>query len=100
VEAKGQATFGFHSLDLAQNVNMKNIPPSILSNFKGTIIEDLDAFLFEFDILCKSYNYVDDAKKLKLFTSTLKYYALIWFMGLPEYSIGSWEDIKTTFLKK
>jgi hypothetical protein len=36
------------------------------------ITEDPDAFLFEFDILCQSYNYVDDAQKLKLFPATLK----------------------------
>jgi hypothetical protein len=32
--------------------------------------EDPNAFLFEFDILHRSYNYVDDAQKLKLFPST------------------------------
>jgi hypothetical protein len=100
VEAEGEATFGFPILDLAPNVNMKNIPPSVLPNFRGTITEDPDAFLFEFDILCRSYNYVDDAKKLKLFPATLKDSSLRWFMGLPEYSIRSWEDMKTTFSKE
>ena len=62
--------------------------------------EDLDAFLFEFDILCRSYNYIDDAQKLKLFPATMKNVALRWFMGLGEYTIMSWDEMKKTFLKK
>jgi hypothetical protein len=76
VEAEGEATFGFPILDLAPNVNMKNIPLSVLPNFIGTITEDLDAFLFEFDIICQSYNYVDDAKKLNLFPSNFERFFL------------------------
>ena len=79
---------------------MKNIPPSSLPNFYGKNNEYPDTFLFEFDILCRSYNYLQDAHKLKLFPSTLKDYALTWFMGLGEYSIKTWEDMKTTFLQK
>jgi hypothetical protein len=71
-EPEGESTFGFPILDLMPNVNMKNIPPSVLPNFRGMVTEDPDAFLFEFDILCRSYNYVDDAQKLKLFPATLK----------------------------
>lgn len=56
-----EQTFGFPILDLAQNMNMKNINPSILSTFHGMSTEDPDAFLFEFDILCRSYNYINDA---------------------------------------
>ena len=62
--------------------------------------EDPYAFLFELDILCRSYNYVDDAQKLKLFFATLKNVALRWFMGLGEYTIRSWDKMKKTFLKK
>jgi hypothetical protein len=64
------------------------------------IIEYPDAFLFEFEIMCRSYNYVEDAQNLKLFLTTLKDSSLRWFMGLGEYTIRSWEDMKTTFLKK
>jgi hypothetical protein len=99
-EPEGESTFGFPILDLMPNVNMKNIPPSVLPNFRGMVTEDPYAFLFEFDILCRSYNYVDDAQKLKLFPTTLKDSALRWFMGLEDYSIRSWEDMKSTFLKK
>ena len=63
-------------------------------------IEDPDAFLFEFDILCKSYNYTSDAKKLKLFPTTLKDASLRWFMGLGEYTIKTWDQIKSIVLMK
>ena len=95
-----EQTFGFPILDLAQDTNMKTINPSVLPTFHGMSMEDPDAFLFEFDILCKSYNYINDAKKLKLFPTTLKDAALRWFMGLGEYSIRSWEQMKNFFLKK
>ena len=63
-------------------------------------IEDHDAFLFKFNILCRSYNYVNDSQILKLFPSTLKDVSLRWFMGLGEYTIKTWEQMKSTFLKK
>jgi hypothetical protein len=57
-EPRPEPTFGFPILDLVQNVNMKNIPPSALPTFYGRSSEDPDVFLFEFDILCRSYNYL------------------------------------------
>ena len=99
-ENRIETTFGFPILYTAHYVNMKNIPPSSLPNFYGKSNEDLNTFLFEFDILCRSYNYLQDAHKLKLFPATLKDSALRWFMGLGEYSIRTWEDMKTTFLRK
>jgi hypothetical protein len=73
---------------------MKNIPPLALPTFYGKSSEDPDVFLFEFDILCRSYNYLQDAHKLKLLPATLKDFALCWFMSLGEYNIRSWEDMK------
>ena len=35
-------------------------------------IEDPDAFIFGFDIVCRSYNYNRDSHKIKLFPTTLK----------------------------
>jgi hypothetical protein len=99
-EVASETTFGFPILDVVQNVTMKNIPLSALPTFHGKHSEDPDVFLFEFDILCRSYNYLQDAHKLKLFPATLKDSALRWFMSLGEYSIRSWEDMKTKFLKK
>jgi hypothetical protein len=40
---------------------MKNIPLSALPNFHGLSTEDPDEFLFEFDILCRSYDYTTTA---------------------------------------
>ena len=99
-EQEDEKTFRFPILDQAPNVSMKNINPSILPTFHGMSTEDLDTFLFEFDTLCRSYNYIDDAQKLKLFPATLKNVALRWFMGLGEYTIRSWDEMKKTFLKK
>jgi hypothetical protein len=99
-EVASETTFGFPILDVVQNVTMKNIPLSALPTFHGKHSEEPDVFLFEFDILCRSYNYLQDAHKLKLFPATLKDSALRWFMSLGEYSIRSWEDMKTKFLKK
>ncbi len=99
-EVEPEPTFGFLILDLVQNLNMKRIPPSELLTFYGKSIEELDVILFEFDILCSSYNYALDAHKLKLFPTTLKDSALHWFMSLGEYTIRSWDDMKAAFLKK
>ena len=79
---------------------MKNINPSILPTFHGMSIEDSNVFFFKFGILCQSYNYINDAQKLKLFPATLKDDALRWFMGLGEYTIRTWEQMKNSFLKK
>jgi hypothetical protein len=84
-----ETTFGFPILDTTQNVNMKIIPLSALPTFYGKRSEDPDTFLFEFDILCRSYNYLQDAQKLKLFPATLNDSELRWFMGLGESSIRS-----------
>jgi hypothetical protein len=93
-------TFGFPILDITRNVTMKNILLSSLPHFHGMSSEDPDSFLFEFDILCRSYNYTDNAQKLKLFPATLKDSTLRWFMSLGEHSILSWDDMKETFLQK
>jgi hypothetical protein len=53
--------FGFPILDITRDVAMKNIPLSSLPHFHGMSTEDLDSFLFEFDLLCRSYNYTDSA---------------------------------------
>ena len=58
VENQTEVTFGFPILDTTHDVNMKNIPPSSLPTFYGKSNEDPDTFLFEFDILCRSYNYL------------------------------------------
>ena len=64
------------------NYPMKNIMLSTRPNFHGMSSEDLDEFLFEFDILYRSYDYVSDIQKIKVFLGTLKGKALWWFMSL------------------
>ena len=79
---------------------MKNIPPLALPHFHIMDSKDLDSFLFEFHILCHSYNYIRDAQKLKLFPAALKDLAFRWFMGLGKHTIRSWDDMRIAFLKK
>jgi hypothetical protein len=38
--------------------------------------------LYEFAVVCRTYDYTADEKKLKLFPSTLKDLTLRWFMSL------------------
>jgi hypothetical protein len=58
------------------NAPMKAIPLQNLPTFHGLISEDPDTFLFEFDVLCRGYDYTSKPQKLKLFPSTLKGAAL------------------------
>jgi hypothetical protein len=99
-----EVTFGFPILDMpttfGNELKMKNIPPSVLPNLYGMASEDLMHSLFEFDILCRTYGYIDDAHKLRLFPATLKGTALKWFMGLGESTIGYWDTMRKIFLKK
>jgi hypothetical protein len=100
IEATETKTFGFPILYISINISMKNIPLSSLPTFRGMSIEDPDLFLFEFDILCRIYNYLDDAQKINLYPTTMKYLALKWFMSLGENTILSWDQMKDTFLWK
>lgn len=44
--------------DIDGSVHMKNISPSFLPKFHGIRSEDLETFLFEFEIFCRSYGYL------------------------------------------
>jgi len=78
---------------------MKAIVLQNIPTFHGITLKDLDAFLFEFNVLFRDYDYTTDPQKLKLFPSTLKGAALRWFMGLGGGTINNREQMKTTFLK-
>jgi len=80
-------TFEFPIEDIRVEAPMKYIPLSSLPSFQGMTVEDPDTFLVEFDVLCRSYDYVSDAQKLKLFPTGLKGASLRWFMGLGSASI-------------
>lgn len=79
---------------------MKIISLFILPNLNGLRNEDPKTFIFEFEVLCRSYDYLLDPQKLKLFPPTLKYEALKWFMGLRRHTIRTLEEIKSVFLER
>jgi len=91
---------GFPIQDTDVIVHMKNIPPYFLPNFHGLRSENLETFLFEFEILCRSYDYTLNTKKLRFVLVTLKDRALKWFMILGTNSIRSWNDMQKIFLEK
>ena len=66
---------------------MKNISPSALPHFHRLTSEDPDLFMFEFVVVCRTYDYTSCDQNLKLFPSTLMDAALCWFIGLPGDSI-------------
>jgi hypothetical protein len=67
--------------DITREAPLKPIPFSTLPNFYGRYTKDTNTFLFEFDIVCRGYDYISNAQKLKIFPSTLKGTTLRWFMG-------------------
>ena len=92
---------GFPIQDMDISVPMLNIPPYFLPNFHGMRTEDPKIFLFEFEILCRSYGYLSHkSQKLIFFPTTLNDRALKWFMSLGTNSIRSWNDMKNIFLEK
>ena len=93
----GDSSFGFPIVDEDSRATMKNISPSIPQNFHGLRNVDPETFLFEFEVVCRTYDYLEDSQKLKLFPLTLKGAALKWFMGLLTQSIRTWNDMKQTF---
>jgi len=92
--------FGFSILDPTTIVHMKNIPPSTLPNFHGKITKDHETFLFKYGVLCHSYDYSNDAQKLKSFPTTLKDATLRWFMGLRGNTMKTWDGMCKKFLTK
>ena len=66
------STLQYPIVDITVNAPMKSIPLRHIPTFHGLASEDPDAFLFEFDVLCRGYDYTIDTQKLKLFPSTLK----------------------------
>ena len=94
------STLQYPIVDTTVNVPMKAIPLQHIPTFHGLTSEDLDAFLFELDALCRGFDYTTDPQKLKLFPSTLKGVALRWFMGLGGRVVNNWDQLKESFLKK
>ena len=63
---------GFPIRETSGDTKMKNISPFAIPHFHGLTSKDPDTFLFEFSIICQTYDYTNDEQKLKLFPSTLK----------------------------
>jgi hypothetical protein len=76
---------------------MKNINPSALPHFHGLLSKYPDTLLFEFAIICRTYDYTTDEHKLKLLPSTLKNSTLRWFMSLEGNTITNWYQMENTF---
>lgn len=92
--------YGFPIFDEDTTAIMKKISPSILPNFHGLRHEDPKKFLFGFEVLCRTYDYLRYPQNLKLFPTTLKDGALKWFMGLGTHAIRTWDEMKIVFLEK
>jgi hypothetical protein len=65
-EATSNLTFEFPIRDIEEEAPMKTIPLSSLPNFHGISSEDPDTFIFKFDVLCRSYDYVSECSKTKI----------------------------------
>ena len=70
------STFEFPIKDLGGVTQMHIILPSSLQNFHGLANEDSNTFLFQFEVLCRGYNYCTNDQSLKVFPLTLKGAAL------------------------
>jgi len=92
--------FRFPIKETDEETKMNNISHSALSKFHGLSKEEIDTFLFKIDVLCRSYDYVKYAQKMKIFLATLKRIVLQWFMGLIKDTIHSWDHMKKKFLEK
>ena len=85
------STLQYPIVDTVVNAPMKAIPLQHIPTFHGLSSEYPDSFLFEFDVLCRGYDFTIDPQKLKLFPSTLKGEVLRWFMGLGGGVISDWD---------
>jgi hypothetical protein len=92
--------FEFPIQETNGETKMKNINPSSLPHFHGLTTKDLDTFLFEFVVVCRTYDYTSDEKKIKLFPSTLKESTLRWFMSLEGNNITKLDQMKQDFSNK
>ena len=64
-EVEVESSFGFPVVDEETNATMKIMSPSVLPNIHGLKSEDPETFLFEFEFLCRTYDYLQYAQNLK-----------------------------------
>jgi len=56
--------------------------------------------MIKFVVVCRTYDYTFDEKKLKLFPSTLKDATFCWFMRLERGNIITWDQMPQAFNQK
>lgn len=56
--------------------------------------------MFEFIVVCRTYDYASNDQKLKSFPSIVKDVALCWFMSLPGGNIATWAQMQEAFNDK
>lgn len=83
-----QAIFQFLINTPTNDTRLKSIPPIVILTFFGYPHEEPNVFLFEFEILCRIYDYIIDPYKCKLFPFTMKAHAFRWFMGLVNKGVA------------
>ena len=59
------STFEFPIKDLGGVTQMHIIPPYSIPNFHHLTNKDTDTFLFEFEILCRGYDYYTNNQKVE-----------------------------------
>lgn len=99
-EEESQNINEFPIRDFEDQAPMKNINPLNLPHFHGHASQDLNTFIFGFEVFCRTYDYLSYAKKLNIFPSTLKDATLRWFMGLEVNIIEIWEHMKETYRER
>ena len=78
---------------------MKNISPNSLPHFHGLASKDPNIFMFDFVVVCRTYDYTYDEQKLN-FPSSLKDATLCSFMSLPGGNITTWPQMQQAFNEK
>ena len=91
VEEEKPEVYEFPIRETSDQVRMKNINPTTFPNFHDLTTKDPNTFLFEFEVVYRTYDYVLNAQKLKIFPSIFKDSSFMWFMSLKGNSIKSWE---------
>lgn len=90
----------FSIRDTSGEARMKNISPTARHHFHGLTSANPDTFIFEFIVVCRTYDYTSNEQKMKLFPSTFKDVALHWFMGILGDNITTWAQMQQAFKNK
>lgn len=83
-------TFEFPIKTILGEALMKNILHSTLLNFYSITTKDLETLLFEFNVLCRSYDYTSNGQKIKFFPPLEKelHYIGLWVLEVRLFPLG------------